>query len=151
MSKPSTDWQIKSFHELNVAEVYAMFKLRQDVFVVEQTCPYPDIDGTDEQWLHVLGWQGEQLAAYARLKFNAHEPEARIGRVVVASFARGQQLGRELMLFSMRFIQTAQPASKIVLSAQTYLLEFYQSLGFQSVSDTYLEDDIPHQAMEWHP
>lgn len=147
MSAAQTKWEVKAFDVLSVPEVYAMWKLRQDVFVVEQTCPYPDIDGTDEQWLHVFGWQGEVLVTYARLKWVGHE--ARIGRVLVAESARGQQLGRELMKQAMDYILRSNPRSSIVLSAQTYLLDFYQSLGFVSTSETYLEDDIPHQDMEY--
>ncbi|RTE85984.1 GNAT family N-acetyltransferase [Lysobacter sp. N42] len=142
-------WTVKAFSELNVSEVYAMWKLRQDVFVVEQTCPYPDIDGTDEDWFHLLGWEGDQLVAYARLMWV--NDEARIGRVVVAQSARGRSLGREVMQQAMKFIHATHANSSIVLSAQTYLLDFYQSLGFVSTSDTYLEDDIPHQEMEYKP
>ena len=152
MSEANINWQVKPFAALTAQELYAVFKLRQDVFIVEQTCPYPDIDGTDTEWLHVLGWQDNQLAAYARIRYpNETYSQARIGRVVVASFARGQQLGRLLMQYCMQNIQQAAPKAMIALGAQTYLLDFYQSLGFVSVSETYLEDDIPHQDMEWTP
>ena len=145
-------WQVKAFDALTPAELYEMFKLRQDVFIVEQTCPYPDIDGTDAQWLHVFAWRGDRLAAYARLqRAQANPLQARIGRVVVAPFARGEQLGRELMEYCMRYIEQQYTGATIVLSAQTYLLAFYRSLGFVSVSETYLEDDIPHQDMEYTP
>ncbi|CUS47923.1 MAG: ElaA protein [Idiomarinaceae bacterium HL-53] len=152
MSEHNTNWEVKPFSELTAQELYEVFKLRQDVFIVEQTCPYPDIDGTDREWLHVLGWQHNKLAAYARIRCpNDTYSQARIGRVVVAPFARGQQLGRSLMEYCMQYIQQAAPNAVIALGAQTYLLNFYQSLGFISVSETYLEDDIPHQNMEWTP
>lgn len=156
MSSPQStpiDWQLKRFSELSAQTMHDMLRLRQDVFVVEQNCPYPDIDGTDHEWLHLLGYQQGELVAYARLRLReaeqAQEPQARIGRVLVAEKARGQALGRALMVEAMAHIHSMHPKRPIILGAQCYLLAFYRSLGFQSVGGEYLEDGIPHQDMEW--
>lgn len=144
-------WHIKSFTELSKEELYAILRIRQDVFVVEQTCAYNDIDGNDDAWLHVFAKNGDAIVAYARLRLEneRQEPIARIGRVLVAMQARHQGLARQLMQHCIEHIHTAAPNRVIQLSAQCYLLEFYNSLGFVEVGYEYLEDDIPHHDMEW--
>ena len=152
------EWQLKTFNQLTAQEMHDLLRLRQDIFVVEQNCVYADIDGTDHEWLHLLGTvtQGgdecaSRLVAYARLRFTtaSNEPIARIGRVAVAREARGQALGRALMEQAMAAVHAQLPSRTIVLGAQVYLLEFYQSLGFKNVGAAYMEDGIPHQDMEW--
>jgi len=152
------EWQLKTFNQLTAQEMHDLLRLRQDIFVVEQNCVYADIDGTDHEWLHLLGTvphpthkHSNTLIAYARLRFTtaASEPVARIGRVVVAPAGRGQELGRALMERAMAAIHSQYPNRTIVLGAQVYLLKFYQSLGFKNVGPEYLEDGILHQDMEW--
>lgn len=147
------NWQVLPYSALTRDQLYAMLKLRQDVFIVEQNCPYHDIDGDDVNWLHVLGEQAGRLVAYARLRLTdaTGAPIARIGRVIVTVEARHQGVARQLMLRAIDEIHQQAPNRPIALAAQTYLLPFYQSLGFANVGEPYLEDDIPHQDMEWHP
>lgn len=144
-------WHIKPFAELTKTELYAILRARQDVFVVEQSCAYNDIDGDDEQWLHVFAKNDETILAYARLRFeNAkQEPIARIGRLLVTMAARHKGLARELMQRCIDHIHATAPNRPIQLSAQCYLIDFYRSLGFVEVGYEYLEDDIPHHDMEW--
>ncbi|MFU8784485.1 GNAT family N-acetyltransferase [Aliidiomarina sp.] len=137
-----------TFAELNGRQVHDIFKLRQDIFIVEQNCPYHDIDGTDANWLHLCGFDNEGLVAYARLHCPGDET-SEIGRVVVHQRGRGKSYGRELMERAVTEILARAPNQPIELNAQTYLLEFYGSLGFVPIGEEYLEDDIPHKLMEY--
>ena len=139
-----------TFSELNGLQVHDIFKLRQDIFIVEQNCPYHDIDGTDGNWLHLCGFDDEGLVAYARLHCPGNET-SEIGRVVVHARGRGKNYGRELMQRAVTEIFARAPEQPIELNAQTYLLEFYGSLGFVAIGDEYLEDGIPHKLMELRP
>ncbi len=142
-------WEIKKFSELTTTELYALLHLRSEVFVVEQHCPYLDMDFSDQKALHLMGYdENNRLAAYTRLfdkgiKF----AEASIGRVVTAPFARGKGAGRELMEESLRQLYQQFGDQPVRIGAQQYLERFYGSLGFKTVSDTYMEDGIPHVEM----
>ncbi|RAJ75149.1 ElaA protein [Chitinophaga dinghuensis] len=142
-------WEIKKFSDLTITELYALLHLRSEVFVVEQNCPYLDMDFADQKALHLMGYDANnQLAAYTRLfdkgiKF----AEASIGRVVTAPFARGKGAGRELMEESLRQLYQQFGEQPVRIGAQQYLEQFYGSLGFKTVSDTYMEDGIPHVEM----
>lgn len=155
-------WCTKPYAELSRDELYAILALRQQVFVVEQACAYLDADGEDHKALHIMAWQQQQLVGYARVfhasgtiaapKQHHHgaDPDVhRIGRVILAPQARGQQLGRTLMQRAMQLALSHSGSSEIVIGAQTYLLSFYQDLGFISEGDVYLEDDIEHQDMRY--
>lgn len=143
-------WQLKHFDDLSRHQLYAVLALRQAVFVVEQNCPYLDADGADDQCQHLLGYEQDTLVAYARLFIHPDGQPSRIGRVIVAPQARGQQLGRELMRRAIREVLQQSTSKQIVIGAQQYLLRFYQSLGFISEGEGYLEDGIPHQDMSYH-
>ncbi|MFB6455447.1 GNAT family N-acetyltransferase [Chitinophaga sp. Hz27] len=142
-------WEIKKFDELNTTELYAILHLRSEIFVVEQNCPYQDMDYSDQKALHLMGYDEQgRLAAYTRLfdkgiKFT----EASIGRVITASFARGKGTGRALMEESIRQVYEHFGMQPIRIGAQQYLEKFYGSLGFKTVSEMYLEDNIPHVEM----
>ena len=139
-------WTTKPFHALTLAELYALLQLRSEVFVVEQTCAFQDIDGQDQVAYHLLGHSEEgELVAYTRL-FGAgiSYPEASIGRVVVSPKARRFGLGRELLQQSIAAIATLFGEQPIQIGAQLYLKDFYESFGFQQVGEGYLEDGIPH-------
>ncbi|EGN74232.1 Putative acyltransferase [Idiomarina sp. A28L] len=138
------------FSELNALQLHDILKLRQDIFIVEQNCVYPDIDGTDATWLHLSGFDDQGLVAYARLHCPGNETSV-IGRVVVNERGRGKNYGRELMKRAVVEILARAPNQPIELNAQTYLLEFYGSLGFKSIGEEYLEDGIPHRLMEYRP
>ncbi|MCK8059715.1 MULTISPECIES: GNAT family N-acetyltransferase [unclassified Fusibacter] len=141
-------YKIKGFNQLTTKELYDILKLRQDVFILEQACLYPDIDGKDQASYHVLGYMQKDLVAYARiLPPGLSYPETSIGRVVTAASQRGKGLGLGLMTACIDYIDSELKESSIRISAQAYLMEFYQSLGFKQVSQEYLEDDIPHMEM----
>jgi len=138
-------WQTKSFEELTTLELFEILKLRQAIFVVEQECAYPDIDDTDKVALHFSGHVDAQLAAYVRLiKPGVTYEYASIGRVVVAANYRSCGLGRLLMHESIAKMQELFPGDKLKIGAQKHLEEFYNSLGFATISKPYLEDGIPH-------
>lgn len=139
-------WTTKPFAALTLAELYALLQLRSEVFVVEQTCAFQDIDGQDQAAHHLLGYTATgELAAYSRL-FGAgiSYPEASIGRVVVSPKYRRYGLGRELLRESIAAIALLFGEQPIQIGAQLYLQQFYESFGFRQVGAGYLEDGIPH-------
>ena len=148
-------WQWVPFGALRLPELYAALRLRQEVFVVEQTCPYLDADGADPSCHHLLGWapgdgdDDDVLLAYLRVfpPDTVRAGEAVIGRVVTSGAVRRQGLGRALMVEGHRRVRSAWGAVPVWLSAQTYLRDFYTSLGYAQVGPGYLEDDIPHIPM----
>ncbi|WP_105148937.1 GNAT family N-acetyltransferase [Streptococcus suis] len=141
-------WEIKSFDQLSLQELYGILTLRVDVFVVEQACPYPEIDGKDPSCLHLLGTDNGELVAYLRiLPAGLSYDEVSIGRVVIKPSHRGKGLGRPMMEQAIAYITTEWKESQIKIGAQAYLEKFYQSLGFEPISEVYLEDDIPHLDM----
>lgn len=142
-------WQVSSFAELTGVQLYAILAARAAVFVVEQNCPYQDVDGLDAPATHVWaeGKEGK-LLAYARILppgFRFAEPS--IGRVLTTAEGRGLGLGRALMERSLNDTMSRFPGQAIRISAQQYLERFYRELGFQTVAGPYLEDDIPHLEM----
>lgn len=138
-----------SFSQLSTKQLYEVMILRQEVFVVEQDCPYLDADGRDYDSYHVVGYQGDKLLTYTRLvpQGISYENYISIGRVVSSISARGQGLGEELMRKSIGYCQELWGEQSIKISAQCYLLKWYGKLGFEPVGEEYLEDDIPHHGM----
>ena len=140
-----------SFQELSLELLYQILALRQEVFVVEQNCPYLDADGNDQQSFHLVGFdENHKLVAYARVlpKGMAYKEYVSFGRVLSKGKSRSQGIGKALVKQLMREIEM-QYGSKIdvKISAQTYLIKFYESYGFETVGEEYLEDDIPHIGM----
>ena len=143
-------FQVKGFQELTNDELYGIMVIRQEVFSVEQNCPYLDADGLDQGAFHVLGTvKGMGLVAYSRLcpKGVSYSDYVSITRVVNKIGVRGKGVGRKLMDFNMSYMNRHFKEMPIKISAQTYLTAFYQSYGFQTVGESYLEDGIPHIAM----
>lgn len=143
-------WQDLHHSELDVPTLYALLKLRCDVFVVEQNCAYADIDGDDlvGENRHLLGWRNNELVAYARILKSAGEWEpVAIGRVIVSSTARGEKLGYQLMERALASCQRHWPQKAVYLGAQAHLQAFYASFGFRPVTEVYDEDGIPHIGM----
>ncbi|QNH63454.1 GNAT family N-acetyltransferase [Hymenobacter sediminicola] len=139
-------WTTKPFSALTLPELYALLQLRSEVFVVEQTCAFQDIDGHDQAAYHLLGHtETGELAAYTRLfAAGISYPEASIGRVVVSPQFRRYGLGRELLRQSIAAVEQLFGPQPIQIGAQLYLKEFYESFGFQQLGEGYLEDGIPH-------
>ena len=141
-----------NFSSLNTDQLYRLLQLRSEVFVVEQDCVYQDIDGKDKKALHVLGTVEGNIVAYTRVfKPGDYLERAAIGRVVVASDFRKRDFGKAIMQASIAAVENHFNTTAIGLSAQTYLLNFYNDLGFSALGETYLEDGIPHIYMERSP
>jgi ElaA protein len=143
-------WSTLSFTELSTAQLYALLRLRQDIFVVEQQCIYKDIDDFDQQAFHMLCTRDSELVAYQRcLPPGLRYPQSSLGRVLVASNMRGQGLGANLARRGIEHNLSRWPQYDICISAQARLQSFYESLGFVTEGDPYLEDDMPHQKMRY--
>jgi ElaA protein len=145
-------WQWSRFGELRPADLYAMVRLREAVFIVEQNCPYPDADGRDPRAWHLLGWnQGpveRSLVAYARVfEPGVRYSEGSIGRVATSREVRRTGVGKRLMAEALRRLETLAPGQKIKIAAQQRLEAFYADFGFTTVSLPYEEDGIMHVDM----
>ena len=142
-------FKIKRFNELSTLELYSLLQLRSEVFVVEQNCVYQDVDGKDDNAIHVLGFLDNELASYSRIfDKGIYFEEASIGRVVVSPKHRDKKLGHDLMQVSIAAVKEHFNEHNITISAQEYLKKFYESHGFVQTSEMYLEDDIPHIQMK---
>ena len=142
------NWVYKNFNDLTVLELYAILKLRSEVFVVEQNCVYLDTDNKDQLSFHLSGWIGNELVAYARiLPPGSAFQEASIGRVVTNPQYRKTGAGKALMQRAIEKTLQQFDVSAIKIGAQLYLLSFYKSLGFKISGPEYLEDGIPHIEM----
>ena len=147
MTTPAYGIDVRRLDAFSAVELYALLKLRVDVFVVEQACAYPELDGKDGEALHLRLLIDGEAAAYARLWRPAGKPP-RIGRVLVSPGHRGKRLGDALMREAIRACETHFPGEPIALSAQSHLERFYASLGFEPTSPEYVEDGIPHIDMQ---
>jgi ElaA protein len=145
------DIRVAPFADLTAGEVYDVARLRQDVFVVEQECPYPDLDGRDPELGtgHVLMHDGEELLGYARVLDDA--TTWRIGRVVLAEAARGRGLADGLIDAALDYCRSEDPGRDVVLDAQTPLAGWYAGFGFVVDGEEFLEDGIPHVPMRLSP
>ncbi|TDM12276.1 GNAT family N-acetyltransferase [Macrococcus lamae] len=139
-------WKFKEFNRLTTFELFKIYKLRVDTFVVEQQCAYPEIDDKDLQAIHIFDWEDDNVLSYARLIID--DQQLHIGRVIVAQSARGNGAGRILMEKVLSYIKTHHAHTPMHLQGQAHLHDFYASYGFKAVSDVYLEDIIPHIDME---
>lgn len=134
---------IKKFYDLTLDQLYQVIKLRVDFFVVEQACPYPEVDNQDQEAIHILLVNEEELVAYARLlPINALRKHVTIGRVIARD--RGQGYGRQVMETAIQVAYNQMEADQIYLEAQIYAREFYEKLGFQQIGEIFIADNIPH-------
>lgn len=141
-------WKIKTFEELTVPELYAIIKARIDVFVVEQDCPYPDLDDYDQKAIHLWAEQDGEVLANCRIFGKGIKyTETSIGRVLTTEKARGKNLGKQLIQYAVETIENRFRTSEVRISAQDYLLRFYSGFGFEDTGKKYLEDNIPHTEM----
>ena len=139
------NWTLKNFDELSPRELYAVLQLRNEVFVVEQNCVFQDADNKDQNSFHLMGIMEGKLVAYTRLVPPGEiYPEPSIGRVVTSASVRRSGMGRILMQRSVETVYTLFGKQPIKIGAQVYLKKFYESIGFEQVSDIYLEDGIEH-------
>lgn len=136
---------LKTFEQLTNMELYNILKERTEVFVVEQNCPYPEVDGKDVQSLHLFKEENGMIIAYLRIlpKGVSYE-ELSIGRVLVKKEYRGQKIAHQLMSEALHIIHHELMETTVKIQAQQYLRKFYESFGFEAISDMYLEDNIPH-------
>lgn len=144
-------WRCLSFSQLTTQQLYELLKLRVDVFVVEQNCPYPELDDKDTQAnvFHLIGYQQQKIVACARLlPAGISYPNVSIGRVTTKAEARGTGLGHQLLQQALDNCQALWPNQDIEIGAQQHLAKFYQSYGFNQTSAMYLEDGIPHIDMK---
>ncbi len=139
------NWHLKRFNELTINEIYEILRLRNEVFVVEQTCAYQECDGKDINSYHLYSEENGQIISYLRIiEKGVSYDEVSIGRVLVRKNYRGQGISREMMLKAIKFIEQTLSEEEIRIQAQAYLAEFYKSFGFNEISAEYLEDGIPH-------
>lgn len=138
----------KKFSELSQEELYEIIKLRIDIFVVEQNCPYPELDRKDYKAIHHFIKENNKIVAYLRiLPKGVSYDEISIGRFIVKKDQRGRGLAKKILNNAITYIEKEIHETEIRLSGQKYLEKFYNSFGFDTVSDVYLEDDIPHVEM----
>jgi ElaA protein len=141
-------WKLSEWNRLDTTELYEILQLRNRVFVVEQNCVYNDTDGKDRLSHHLCGYTGKKLICYARLlPPGVSYTEPSIGRVVCDPEFRKKGIGTKLMLQAIHHTRQLWPQDHIKISAQSYLLSFYISLGFSVLGTEYLEDGIPHREM----
>ena len=144
-------WYHKHFNDLITKELYQILQLRNEVFIVEQNCPFQDLDDKDFKSFHLMGFDtdSQKIMAYARIvPAGISYTEASIGRVVTSPQARGEGIGKVLMEKSIKILEELYGGVSIRIGAQFYLKKFYESLDFQQVSEIYLEDGIEHILMD---
>lgn len=142
---PAPELCVKHFQDLTTHELFAIYKLRTAVFVVEQHCPYQEVDDADQTAWHLWLREGEELLAYLRVLPKDDSGQAFIGRVIAVR--RGQGLGARILAEGVRFARDTLGAGSIALSAQSYARGFYEKAGFAAASGEFLEDGIPHIKM----
>ncbi|MFX3619173.1 MAG: GNAT family N-acetyltransferase [Sporolactobacillus sp.] len=139
-------WAVKRFDQLTTRELYAIYKAREAVFVVEQDCPYEEVDAHDLDSLHLFAEdQMHNVVAYSRIFLE--KEQVSFGRVLVNRKNRGQGLGRILVSRVLESINEHYPNRPVEIEAQEYVQSFYTSFGFRPLSKVFLLDNIPHLKM----
>ena len=151
-STPSLEWHLVRFADLTPQQLHDIYRLRAEVFVVEQNCPFQDLDGVDPKSWHLLGTVRRELTCYCRMiPAGIKYAEPSIGRIVTAPSVRGTGMGRLLMGEAMRCAAALWPKQPIRIGAQARLERFYNAYGFSKASEPYDEDGILHIEMECRP
>jgi ElaA protein len=153
MAASTATWACLTFDELTTSQLYAILALRSEVFVVEQECVFPDVDGLDPNCIHLLGWEKGGLVAYARiLPENVWRPGAvSVGRIVSSPRVRGRGLGAEAVVRALDYLRDRGNTLPIELESQHRLERFYERFGFESVGEPYPKDGQPHIRMILDP
>lgn len=150
MSTNSTiQWVTKPFSALTIDELYAILRLRSEVFVVEQNCVFLDMDNNDQIAYHTMGWINNELVASTRLfdVDQSYKGCQSIGRVVSSPIHRGIGAGKALMQYSISECERLFGKHPIKIGAQLYLKNFYEEQGFEQAGEMYYEDGIEHISM----
>ena len=138
----------KSFRQLTTDELYELLRVRSEVFVVEQNCVYQDMDGDDQDAIHLWLTLADKVVALARVcPAGTHMTEISIGRVITID--RGKGYGKQIMLHAIDAAMEHFGAKLIDIEAQEYARGFYEGIGFKQSSDTFMLDGIPHIKMTW--
>jgi len=138
----------KSFQQLTTDELYNLLRVRSEVFVVEQNCVYQDLDGDDQEAIHLWLTLDDKIVALARVcPAGTHMTEISVGRVITTE--RGKGYGRQIMLHAIDAAIEHFGATLIDIEAQEYAKSFYEGVGFKQSSDTFILDGIPHIKMTW--
>ena len=146
------NWILKPFDDLTPKELYNILQLRNEVFIVEQNCPYQDCDNKDLYAWHLMGVREDKLLAYSRLLApGISYSESSIGRIVSSPSSRKTGMGKKLMQESIQQVRNLFHTDTIRIGAQLYLQKFYESFGFIKDGEIYLEDNIPHILMLREP
>lgn len=143
-------WYHKHFKNLSTTELYQILQLRNEVFIVEQNCPFQDLDDKDIKCYHLMGFDtdSQKVMAYTRIvPAGISYDEASIGRVVTSPLARGNGIGKQLMKNSIELLEELYGGISIKIGAQLYLKKYYESFDFQQIEEVYLEDGIEHILM----
>ncbi|MBC7409069.1 MAG: GNAT family N-acetyltransferase [Arcicella sp.] len=143
-------WYHKHFKNLTTTELYQILQLRNEVFIVEQNCPFQDLDDKDFKCYHLIGFDtnSQKVMAYTRIvPAGISYDEASIGRVVTSPLARRKGIGKQLMKNSIELLEELYGGISIKIGAQLYLKKYYESFDFQQIEEVYLEDGIEHILM----
>ena len=138
-------FEAKYFDELTTKELYEILKARAEIFVVEQNCVYQDLDDTDCRSLHIFYEEEGKVTAYLRA-YEKAESVIQLGRVLTMEHGKG--LGSKILNDGIAAVIKAFDPQKIFIEAQCYATGFYEKVGFEICSEEFLEDGIPHVAME---
>jgi ElaA protein len=145
----SIHWKVRSFSELSTSELHDILRLRVDVFVVEQQCPYAEVDGQDPTALHVIGTDERgAIGAYGRILPALPGELPHIGRIVIHPDHRGKGLAHQLMDRMLAELRSRYGSDRSMLAAQAHLEGLYASHGYHRIGDIYVWDGIPHVDME---
>ena len=139
------DYLLKVFEELTALESMRIYQLRQQVFMLEQECLYPDIDNLDPSCLHLLGMRNKQLISYLRIVPPGHHfKDPALGRIIVTPTYRGGEIGPELIRKGIQLCRKTYPDQGISIEAQYPLQKYYEQFGFIALGPVYEVDNIPH-------
>lgn len=142
------NWLVKTFDELTNHEVYRILHLRNRIFAVDQQSIYLDADNYDQKAIHLCAYHNNQIVAYARIFLNgAKIQSATFGRVLVDEAFRRHNIGKELVKRCIDILHKDYNENQIQIEAQLYLQLFYESFGFKTTGEPYVEDNIPHIRM----